>query len=536
MKRNRILAMILTGALLVGAFAACQPTPAEPTPPTGTAPPTQATTPTQPAAPGDAAPAAAEPISRGLVIATQNEPPSVAPGRHVALAGGFMNALTHNGLFKMNYSDLEPIFDLITGWTAVSDTVFEFTLREGVTFHNGEEMTAYDVVASMFYLRTYPEARAQHGSIVYSYVVDRYIFRLDTGTPNAALFVDLTNQANFILPQSLIDAGHDFTADPVGSGPFVFDEWRTGDMLNFTRFDNYFDTDRAAQLEYVTWRIIPEGSSRTIALETGEVDYIVEVAFPDIPRLQSDPNIYVQIIPGTAFNFLLLNNDLPYFENVYVRRAIDMAIDKEAAVIASVDGFGIPLWRNTPPVFAGSSDIGIRSFDPDGARALLAEHNIDPSNISFAMLASNEEGRRRGEVVQANLADIGILTTIEMVDLATYLNVTQFGYYEAGFGGFIASNLIQFLRGTSHIDSINAQNRSRMYSRELSDLVNEAIATVDADARLAVLYEASRVANEHVGFIPMHQGMLVRAFNSNLVAPELSATGSMHFNMVYWVE
>ena len=535
MSKNRILGMILVGTLLAGTLAACTPAVEQQptTPQADTTAPVQAET-TPPTGADTTVPPAQ--VSRGLVIATQNEPPSVAPARHVALAGGFMNALTHNGLFKMNYSDLEPIPDLITDWTAVSDTVFEFTLREGVMFHNGEEMTAYDVVASMFYVRTYPEARAQHGSIVDAYVIDRYTFRLDTGEPNAALFVDLTNQANFIMPASLIEAGHDFTTDPVGSGPFVFDEWRAGDFLNFVRFDNYFDTDRAPQLEYITWRIIPEGSSRTIALEAGEVDYIVEVAFPDIPRMQADPNIYVQIIPGTAFNFLLLNNDLPYFENVYVRRAIDMAIDKEAAVLASIDGFGIPIWENVPTVFAGTSSEGIRGFDPDGARALLAEHGIDPSNISFAMLASNEEARRRGEVVQANLADIGIETTIEMVDLATYLNVTQFGYYEAGFGGFIASNLIQFLRGTSHINSIDAQNRSRMYNRELSDLVDQAIATIDTDARLAILEEASRAANEHVGFIPMHLGKVIRAFNSNLVVPELSATGSMHLNMAYWAE
>jgi len=535
MKRNRIFIMILAATMLAVTFVACTTPEAPPHP---AVPQTEAPAPAQPQTnqPAATETPAPEAISRGLVIATQNEPPSVAPARHVALAGGFMNALTHNGLFKMNYSDLEPIPDLITGWTAISDTVFEFTLREDVTFHNGEELTAYDVVASMFYLRTYPEARAQHGSIVYSYVIDRYTFRLDTGSPNAALFVDLTNQANFILPQSLIDAGHDFTVDPIGSGPFIFEEWRTGDSLHFVRFDNYFDTDRAPQLEYISWRIIPEGSSRTIALEAGEVDYIVEVAFPDIPRMQANPDLYVQVVPGTAFNFMLLNNDLPYFENVYVRRAIDMAIDKEAAVIASVDGFGIPLWSNTPPVFAGSSDVGIRSFDPDGARALLAEHNINPENISFAMLASNEEGRRRGEVVQANLADIGIQTTIEMVDLATYLSVTQVGDYESGFGGFIASNLIQFLRGTSHIDSINAQNRSRMYNRELSDLVNEAIATIDNDARLALLEQASQIANEHVGFIPMHLGKVIRAFDANLVVPELSATGSMHLNMAFWTE
>ena len=529
MSKKRILSIVLAGILIFGVLAACAPA-AQP----GPAPHVpHGTQPGQPPAPE---PEAALPLGRGLVVATQNEAPSIAPARHSAVAGSFKNVLTHNGLFRQNYYDLEPVPDVVASWTAISDTLFEFTLYEGIMFHNGEEMTAYDVVASVDYVRNYPYARAAHGSIVSAYVVDRYTFRLDTGEPNAMLFPDLTHQGNMVMPRSLIETGHDFTANPVGSGPFVFEDWRFGDSLTFVRFEDYFDRNRTARIDYVHWRIIPEGSSRTIALEIGEVDYIVEVAFPDIPRMQDNPNITVFVQPGVTYNFLLLNNDLPMFSNVYVRRAIDMAIDKEAAVLASVDGFGVPIWENVPTVFAGASSEGIRSFDPDGARALLAEHGVDPADITFSMLASNEEGRRRGEVVQANLADIGIHTTIEMTDLSTYLNVTQFGDYEAGFGGFTSATLIGFLRGTSHINSIDAQNRSRMYNRELSDLIDRAIATIDTPARLAILEEASRVANEHVGFIPMHLGMVIRAFNANLAAPEISATGALNFNMVYWAD
>jgi peptide/nickel transport system substrate-binding protein len=149
--------------------------------------------------------------------------------------------LTHNGLFRACYSDLEPIPDLVAEWSVISDTLFEFTLHEGIFFHNGEEMTAYDVVASLEYVRTYPYARAVHASIVGWEAIDRYTFILDTGEPNAQLLNDLTHQANFIMPRSLIEAGHDFTTSPIGSGPFVFEEWRFGDSLDFSRFDDYFD-------------------------------------------------------------------------------------------------------------------------------------------------------------------------------------------------------------------------------------------------------------------------------------------------------
>ena len=530
MKKKSILSLFLAAVLSLGILAACAPA-AQPATPADTA---------APAAPAQPAPGGAVPpplpeqaIERGLTIAIQAETPTLAPARHTALIGGFKNSLTHNGLFRVNYEDLEPVPDLVASWRPISDTLFEFTLREGVLFHNGEEMTADDVVATMHYVRTYPEARVFHGSVVDAEVVDRYTFILDTGEPNALLFFELSHQANLIMPKSLIDAGNDFNANPIGSGPFVFEDWSLGDSLTFNLFEDYFDDERFPQVEYVHWRIIPEGASRTIALETGEVDLIVEVAFPDIPRMRDNPDITVFERPGLTYIYLLLNNDTPMFESIHVRHAIDMAIDKESLVMAAVDGFGVPISVAVPPVFPGISHEGTRSFDPDGARALLAEHGIDPSSLDFDMLVYSEEHRRRAEVVQANLADLGITTTITMIDFATWLGTA--GTTDAAFGAFTSANLLSFMRSTMHIDSIPAPNRSRQTNEELSALISEAIATVDVAARNALVYQATRVANEHSGFIPLHMNVLVRAFNSNLVVPEIAASGAMNLNTAFWV-
>ena len=528
MKKSRILSIALVGTFMVGLLAACAP--AAPEAPQATAPPLA----TQQAPGNEPTPAPAD-AQRGLTIAVRSETPSVAPARHTASEGHFKNCLTHNGLFRLDSVTLEPVPDLVESWRSISDTVFEFTLHEGIMFHNGEEMTAYDVVASLEYVRTYPIATVFHGSVVGSEVVDRYTFTIDTGTPNAMLFFELAFQANFIMPASLIEAGHDFTAEPIGSGPFVFYNWNFGDSLTFHRFDNYFDTNRQAHLDYVHWRIIPEGAQRTIALENDEVDYVVEVALPDVSRLRDNDAVTVLEHQTTRFSYILLNNELPQFENVYVRRALDMALDKEAMLMASLEGFGEPTWQLMPPVFAGSSATGSRSFDPDGARAILAEQGVDPAELAFVLTVYSEEDRRRAEVVQANLNDIGVPITIAMVDFAAWLDMTRDGTFDAATGAFTASNMLMFMRSTMHIDSIPAPNRSKIRNLELSELISEAIATIDPTSRIATLEEASRVANEHAGFIPTNTNVVVRAFNSNLVVPEVSATGFMlHLNMAYW--
>jgi len=521
MNKKRILRTLLVSALLFAMLSAC----------TVSNPQSQ---PTQSTVSQDATPAAT--FGQGITVASMAETPSVAPARHSALIGSFKNAMTHNGLFRLDYETLTPVPDLVSEWVPLSDTLFEVRIREGVMFHNGEFMTAYDIAASLEYVRSHPDQRGVHDSLASWEVVDRYTLLLDTGVPNALLLSDLASHGNFIMPRTLIDAGHDFTAYPIGSGPFVFEEWRAGDFLRFRAFDNYFDADRFPQIEYVHWRIIPEGSSRTIALESGEIDYAVDVAFPDVARLESNPDITVQQVAGATFQHFIMNNDRPQFDNIYVRRAIDMALDRDAMIMASLDGFGVPIWTSMPPNLAGASTDNTRHFNPDAARALLAEHSIDPAALDFEILIFDEQQRRRAEVAQANLGDIGIAVTISMIDFATWLTLTLDDTYDATFANFTTTNMVSFFRSTMTIDFIGSQNRSRMRNEEFSNLVSEAIVTVNEIERNAILEEASRIANDHAGILGINMSIVVRAFNSNLVAPELSASGAMFMNMMYWSE
>ncbi|MCL2566176.1 MAG: ABC transporter substrate-binding protein [Defluviitaleaceae bacterium] len=533
MKKKTVLTMLLSAVLAAGVVACAAPQqPAQPANEIALLPSAQVlTNGSQAQVPLAQVP---EAPNGSLVIATQNEAPTIAPARHITQAGGFINLMTHNSLFRVNYTDLQPVPDLIESYRALSDVLFEFTLREGILFHNGEEMTAYDVVASFYYVRQYPEARTGHLSALEAEVIDTYTFTIYTGEPNAALFFDLAGSANAVMPQSLIEDGNDFGANPVGSGPFVFDEWRFGDSMHLTAFANYFDTNRASRVKEVTWRIIPEGSSRIIGLETGEIDFVVEVPEADVPRLLNNSGVEVFMVEGTAYNMMLLNNSIHPFDNIVVRQAINKAVDQTALVAAAFDGLATPIREQVPVVFPGTNSHGVLPFDPEGARALLAEHNIDPATIGFDMVASSEERRRMAEVVQAQLMEIGIPTTITMNDHATTIQRSLDADYEALFGMWNASNLIPFMRGVYHGGIEGNPNRNRVNIPELNALIDQAIATIDADERNAVFEEASSMVNELVINVPTHLHMTIRAFNANLAAPELSAVGGLNLNMVYW--
>ena len=525
MKKRSLLSLFLTLSLLMGALAACAPATQQPAAPGG------GTAAGQPAQnEGEAAG-----VGRGVTIAIDSETPTLAPGRHGSVHGHWKNIMTHNGLFRIAYN-LQPVPDIVSDWRAISDTLFEFALHEGIMFHNGEELTAEDVAASFEYMRNFPEGAAQRTAAQRVEAVDRYTFTIYTGTPNALLFTELAHQANFILPKSFIDAGNDFNQNPIGSGPFVFDDWQFGNSLTFNRFDDYFDAGRTAMVEYIHWRVIPEGASRTIALEIGEVDFVSHVAHPDIPRLQDSPDITVTAIPGTRMFYMLFNHTLPQFQNVYFRRAIDMAIDRDAIVQGAFDGFGVPNVQQFPPDFRGSSAVGIRGYNPEGAVALLAEHGIDPASAGFEMIAIGEQQRRRAEIIQANLAEIGIPTTVSQIDLAGWFDLTNAGMHEAALSTFTTNDLLTFLRSTVHTAAIGAMNWSHYSNPELDQLIDQAIMTIDVDARHALLYDISTRVNEEVIWIPTFMDLTIRAHNANLIQPELAGNGFNFLNMVYWVE
>ncbi|MCL2564937.1 MAG: ABC transporter substrate-binding protein [Defluviitaleaceae bacterium] len=532
MKKKAILSLALAGALLLGA---CTPAQQQATPPAGGTQ-TETTTPEQGGTTTTTETQQPANLDRGLTMAGIAEPPSIAIARHTTLVGHFMNVMQSNGLFRTYYGTSTPVPDLVREWRAVTDTIFEFDLHEGVLFHNGEELTADDVVASMYYVRTTPDQRAVHLSAVGWEAVDRYTVRFDTGEPQALFFFDLAHHGNHIMPRALIEEGNDFDLNPVGTGPFVFDEWRRGDSLRWTRFDEYFDVDRAPTLAYIHWRIIPEGTSRAIALEAGEVDYLLDVPFPDIPRLEAEPHLTVQSVASTTFQYLTLNNDRFPFNNIHVRHAIDMALDREAMLIASLDGYGVAISGTIPPMMPGASPHNLREFDPQGARDLLAEHNLDPATLGFEMIVFDEMQRRRAEVAQANLMDIGIQTTISQVDFATWGDLTIGDTFDASFANWTSLNLLAFMRSLLTIEFIDINNRSRFRNEEVSDIIETAMVTVDEAQRLAMLYDASTITNYYSPHLATNMGLIIRAFNANLHAPELGGNGFMHMNMMRWMD
>ncbi|WP_250229585.1 ABC transporter substrate-binding protein [Anaeropeptidivorans aminofermentans] len=538
MKKSKIniFALALAGALVVGSLAGCGSKAAE-TPAESQKPAESGAPAAESSKPEESKTPAAAPAKDSIIIATENETPSLTVEGHNAVAGDYMNRLTHNGLMKTGM-DLEPELDLAESIEADANDplIWHVKLREGVKFHDGTEMKAEDVKASLDQARVAPQVAQYTKTVTEVTIVDDYNIDLHTATPSATLLSDLTHHGNYIYPKALIDSGNDFNANPIGTGPYKFKEWVFGDKLVFEAFDEYFNQDEKAAIKNMTWQVIPEGSSRSIALETGDADFVVEVATTDLPRLEANPDITVLMVPGTSHNFLMINNERAPFDNQLFRKALDSAIDKESVVMGALDGLADPVYTQVPMGFKGTSEENINSYDVEKAKQYLAESGIDPASVSFSVICSNDQKARCAEIIQANLLEIGIKMDIERMDLATYLDVTAKGDYDASIGRYTSSTLLAYLNGVFHSKSINASNKTRTNIPEVDALIDKASATIDEAERIGYLEEVTSLLNDNTPQIPVYQDTVKRAYNAKLGGVEVSASGTLFFNKVFWTE
>lgn len=164
----------------------------------------------------------------------------------------------------------------------------------------------------------------------------------------------------------------------------------------------------------------------------------------------------------------------------------------------------------------------------------MQESGIDPSTVTFSIICSDDTKKRAGEVVQANLKEIGIECTLESMDLATYLSATAEGNFVAAIGGYGMSDTISYFNGVFHSKSINASNKSRLNNPEVDALIDEASQTIDKEQREALTTECAALLNELCSQAPLYQTLSLRAFNADLQGVTVNANGDLRIEDISW--
>lgn len=436
---------------------------------------------------------------------------------------------------------------LATEWRAVGPTTWEFRLRPGVRFHNGSDFTAEDVVFTIQRLPNVPNAPSSFAAysrpIVRMEVVDPLTIRFHTAAPYPLLPLDFTN-VRIIDAQTHANAtteGFNSGALAVGTGPFRVVQHRSGDRIEFERNANYWGT--VSPFQRVSYRMITNDATRTASLLSGDLDFIDQVPTTDLARLRNDQRLHLSETVGLRLIFLGLdhtraeNENSPFItdndgrplgrnplRDVRVRRALSMAIDRQAITSRIMDGAATPANQFLPPgTFSHVPDLPPIPYDPEGARRLLAEAGY-PNGFRIQLNTPNDRYINDARIAQAiggMWTRIGVRTSVEAQTWAIFVNRAGRAEYSSHLIGWGSnpdgSHPMRNIIGTVDPQrGWGASNRGRYSNARLDAMLAESLTELDEGRRERMLIEIQRMAAEDVAVIPLHIQTNIWAMRRNL--------------------
>ncbi|MFN0042509.1 MAG: ABC transporter substrate-binding protein [Alphaproteobacteria bacterium] len=291
-----------------------------------------------------------------------------------------------NALVKFD-ADMKIVGDLAESWSNPKPTTLQFKLRKGVKFHDDTEFTAEDVKYTLDRVRTDANGspnRAKFFAIDQVDVVSKHEVRITTKEPYTPLLAFLTNTttgSQIISSRALAKMGEQaFSRAPVGTGAFKVVDWKQGEKIVFAAHKNYFEKG-LPYLDGVEIILIPEETSGITAILGNQIDIASTAPFADVQKLEKTPGIVVKKSPGLNIRFTAMNLTKPPFNDVHLRRALSMAINREAIVDAVLFGEGRPMFGPIPSAIGWAHDPNrsdLTKFNPERARAEMAKGQAKP--------------------------------------------------------------------------------------------------------------------------------------------------------------
>jgi len=368
-----------------------------------------------------------------VTLAMVLEPTKLDPTMAAELAiGEIVHYNVLEGLTKINVDgSVTPL--LAESWSMDPDgKSYTFKLRKGVKFQDGE---AFDSSAVKF---SFERAKDEKSTNKAKGAVFNNISSIAAPDPHTVILTLNNADGNFLFrmgentavilhPKSAANTA----TKPIGTGPFLFEDWKKGNSITLTKWDGFRDA-KSIKIKKVTFRFINDPAARVAALLAGDIDGVPRLDAPQaVKQLQADPRFVVEVGSTAGKGIMTINNKRKPFDDVRVRRALTYAIDRKAFIDGALEGFAKPIGSHFAPTDAGYVDLtGMYPYDPEKAKALLKEAGVvTPLNVTLT-LPPPQYARKGGEVVAAMLAKVGVIAKIENVEWAQWLGGTFKGNFD----------------------------------------------------------------------------------------------------------
>jgi peptide/nickel transport system substrate-binding protein len=388
--------------------------------------------------------ASAQTPKRGgkLVVGMSQDLPGLDPHPSTSTITYQVLSLVFQGLvdFDRNLA-IRPV--IAESWkVSANGKEWTFVLRKGVKFHNGRALTASDVKFSLERIldpKTAARGRGALSTIEKIQVVDPQTVRVSLSHPSGAFLARLAGTYQAVLPPEAVQGE---TFKPIGTGPFQLTEWKTNERVELKRFAEYWEPG-LPYLDEITLKPVPDGTVRLTALQTGDAGFIQAIPLERLAEFQqaaSRDYVVRTVKGGGGYSAVMLNSRKPPFNDVRVRRAVALAIDKQEVGLGVWRSFAQPINQFMPPGSAWFFPVPDRKPDVEQAKKLLAEAGF-PRGLKVTHTVGQVLNLvPAAQVFQAQVGRIGIDMSLEVLDWPAYIKRQR-------ASDFASTNTVFFVKG-----------------------------------------------------------------------------------------
>lgn len=330
-----------------------------------------------------------------------------------------------------------------------------------------------------------------------------------------------------VSPTALEAAGGDMSKSPCGTGPYKLREWNPGENITLEAFDDYWDTDNAPKVKTVVFRVLPESSTRVVALANSEVDIITAVDASSAPVVEGNGDTVVAI-DGLNVNALTFNTT-GTLSDVEVRRAICQAINVDELTEALYGDYAQPAVSFMPLFMAPYAEqVEYPAYDPDAARETLSAAGINDLIIltyTTAMQYNPAGGSALAEAIQGYLSEVGVNATVNAYDWVTFRTKRYEEYFDLALTGWAGDNgdpdnFMNLLAGSGSYVQMTGY-----HSDEYNELVAQGIQTPDGDERDAIYLRLEQLVAQDLPCRPLSHASTVCAYKPWISNFSMHSTG-----------
>lgn len=508
------LALLLAGVLTLSiALSAC--TPSTPTPSTGGTP-----------APGSSGtPSSSGTAKTELVAGVDSLSTSIDP-----MLANYSNTTSvanhiYNTLVKYNLEN-EVVGDMASEWNRPDDTTWEFTIKEGYKFHNGDSVTMDDVVFSVERCKDIPQA-VQYVTGITSVTSEGNKLIIKTETRNNKLIHDFTNIV-ITSKKAVTEAGDNWGQIAVGSGPYKLVNFIPSNEVIVELWADY-PFEKPA-LTKITFRAIGDASSKYMGIEKGDLDFVDKLQAGDITRAENNDKLTTYNVPSLGIFFMAVNASVAPFDNAKVREALQYTIDRDSLIAL---GSAIDAKANTmisPALPSANKDVPMHELDLEKAKALLAEAGY-PDGFDTTLWIYNDSQKSYAELTQALLGEIKINVTIEQLEFGKFLDSLDKGEHMMLFGKQTASpyaiSSLEMYYGDQNFGG--GGNFGFYTNADANKYIAEGLAAMDENEEIALAKKVQEAVALDNPYYPISNTVDCRVVVKNLVGSEFFSNSTFSF-------